>query len=56
MEEVGWGCVVSIMLLPLGSLMLVRGHPCLAQMETEEKTRGLKECVQRESVRVTSVG
>ena len=55
-NAVGWICVVTIILLPVGLLMLVSGHLCLAQIETEENTRGLMEFFQREYVRVKSVG
>lgn len=53
---IGWICVISILLLPIGLIMLVQGHLCLALIETEENTRSVVDLLSREYIKVKNVG
>lgn len=49
---IGWLCVISLVLLPVGLLILLQGHLCLSMFETEENTRAQLALLQRECLRV----
>lgn len=53
---IGWVCVISIILLPVGLMILLQGHFTLAVFETEENTRATLKLLESEYIKVKNIG